>query len=306
MITRLVGLFVAFISLPVFAQERPAAPIDKPYTVSVDVDLVQFNVSVLDKKGHVVSGLDQQNFRIYEDGHPQDIRVFHPEDAPATVGVVIDNSGSMVTKRAEVIKAATDFLRSSNPRDEVFIVTFNENVSMGLPPNVPFSNDFSQLHDALSRIRADGRTALYDAIAVALQHLDRGTMPKKAVVVLSDGGDNASHCGLKDVLRMSEKSSASIYTIGIYDESDHDRNPKVLRQLAKLTGGEAYIPRKVTQLDNVWRRIAGGIRNQYTIGYVSTNPARDGKFRNVKVSVTDKNGKHLEVRTRTGYLAATQ
>src|SRR5579884_441000 len=288
-------------AIPTVAQQ-PTKP-EKPYTVSVDVDLVIFNVTVLDKKGRLVGGLPQKNFQILEDGVPQEIRLFNPEDIPATVGLLIDNSGSMGPKIPEVIEAAGEFLHESNPQDEVFIVNFSDHVSMGLPYGVPFTSSLSELETALHTIHASGRTALYDAVAFGLKHLQEGTLQKKALVLLSDGGDNASHVGLRDVIAMSERSSATIYTIGIYDVNDPDRNPKVLKQLAKLSGGETYIPHGTYELRDIWRHIAGGIRSQYTIGYVSTNAARDGKFRNVKVSAVDNRRKALQVRTRPGYLA---
>ena len=301
----IVGLLILVLPAATFAQTKPAKP-DEPYTLSVNVDLVLFNVTVLDKGGHLVPGLEQNNFRIYEDGKPQEIRLFNPEDIPASVGLVIDNSGSMASKIPDVIAAATAFLRESNPLDELFIVNFADRVSFGLPEGMPFTNDSSQVERALSSIHATGRTALYDGVAAALSHLRQGSRQKKALVVLSDGGDNASHIGLKDVIGSAEQSSATIYTIGIYDENDRDRNPKILRQLAKLSGGESYIPRGTNQLAAIWRRIAGGIRSQYTVGYVSTNPARDGTFRNVKIDVMDRRGKPLQVRTRKGYLAPRQ
>ncbi len=212
----------------------------------------------------------------------------------------------MAPKISEVIDAARAFVGDSNPLDELFVVNFNDRVSMGLPAGMPFTSSPSQLETALYTIRATGRTALYDAVAVGLKHLERGTLQKKALVVLSDGGDNASHIGLKDLIPMAERSSATIYTIGIYDDSDPDRNPKILRQLSKLSGGETYLPRNVYALGEVWRSIAGGIRSQYTIGYVSTNGARDGSFRNVKVNASDKRGKPLVTRTRAGYLAPSK
>ena len=276
---------------------------DKPYTVSVDVDLVLFNVTVLDKKGHLVPGLDQQSFRIYEDGKPQEIRVFHPEDIPATVGILIDSSGSMGPKIRDVVDAANAFVQDSNPKDELFIVGFNDRVYVGLPPGVQFTDSRTELERALQTVRASGRTALYDAVAFSLRHLQRGTLDKKALVLLSDGGDNASHIGLRDVIPMAEQSTATIYTIGFYDEYDRDRNPKVLHQLAKLTGGESYVPHSTYEMSEIWGKIASGIRSQYTIGWVSTNPARDGTFRNVKMNVVDKKGKPLVVKTRSGYRA---
>jgi VWFA-related protein len=279
---------------------------NQPYTLSVDVDLVLFNVTVLDDKDRPVSGLTQTSFQIYEDGKRQDIKFFRPEDIPATIGLVIDNSGSMVNKRSEVVKAAIEFVQSSNAKDELFIVNFNERPFMGLPDSVPFTNDFTQLRAALERIYADGRTALYDGIATALEHLEKGAHQRKALVVLSDGGDNASRRSLEEVHAMAEQSSATIYTIGIYDPWEREKNPGVLRQLSRLTGAESYALRDVRDLDKIWQRIANGIRSQYTIGYNSTNPGRDGTFRSVKISALRKDGKPLKVRTRPGYVASKQ
>jgi Ca-activated chloride channel family protein len=294
---------VIFAILVCLAINTPAQ--QQPYTLSVDIDLVLLNVRVQDKDGRVVSGLTQDSFRIYEDGKPQDIKFFMAEDAPATVGLVIDNSGSMLNKRSEVVEAATAFVERSNPKDEMFIVNFSDRASMGLPGSIPFTNDFEMLKRTLLQIRADGRTAMYDGIAAGLRHLEKGSYQKKALIVLSDGGDNASQARLDDVLKLAQQSSATLYTIGVYDPYDHETNPKVIRNLAKLTGGESFVPNNVKQLGKIWERIAGGIRSQYTLGYVSTNALRDGKFRQVKVSALNPAGKPLQVRTRTGYVAGS-
>ncbi len=288
-----------------FLAQRPAPTVSPgDFTLSVNVDLVLFNVSVTDKKGRVAPGLSRGNFTVTEDGTPQEIRQFYAEDTPATVGLVIDNSGSMVSKRSDVIEAAFEFVGGSNPQDELFLVNFNDHVSMGLPETTPFANNSPAIRDALFQIKAIGKTALYDGIAQALRHLEKGSLQKKALVVLSDGGDNASHRTLKDVLHMAEESRATVYTIGFFDSYQTDSHPKVLRQLAKLTGAESYVVHNVEGLEKIWQRIAGGIRSQYTLGYISTNPNRDGSFRNVKISAVDKEGKPLQIRARTGYLAA--
>jgi VWFA-related protein len=293
---------ILIVCLSAFGQ-KPAPKPEDPYVLSVDVDLVLLNVTVADKKGRAVRGLTEKNFKILEDGKAQDIREFHPEDIPATVGIVIDNSGSMLNKRQSVIDAASVFAAESNPEDELFIVNFNDSASLGLPSGMPFTSTYRQVRDALMMVTADGRTALYDGISMALHHLEQGSRARKALIVLSDGADNASNRSLEDVLQLAAKSSATIYTIGIYDLYNTDRNPKVLRQLAKVSGGEAYILRNPEELKEIWQRVAGGIRTQYTIGYVSTNPVHDGSFRDVKVSVVDKDGKPLQVRTRKGYVA---
>jgi Ca-activated chloride channel family protein len=204
-----------------------------------------------------------------------------------------------------VIDAALAFVESSNPQDEMFIVNFNERVFKGLPAGMSFSSDVSTLRSALENTRAEGKTALYDGVSSALKDLKVGTHQRKALVVLSDGGDNASGASESDVLKLAEESNATIYTIAIDDPDDKDQNPKVLEDLSKLTAGESYRVKSLNELDGIWRKIAGGIRDQYTIGYMSKNRAHDGTFRNVKVIATGKDGKTLQVRARKGYVAAS-
>ena len=273
------------------------------YTLSVDVDLVVFNVTVLDNDGRPVSGLTEKDFHIYEDGREEKIKIFQPEDTPASVGLVIDNSGSMTNKRNDVVNAAREFVNASHPEDEMFIVDFNRKAWLGLPPSLVFTTDRSQLRATLSETRAEGTTALYDALKLAIEHLKDGSRQRKALVLLSDGGDNASESKLDDVLKMAQQSSATIYCIGIYDLYQKDRNPGVLKKIAKVTGGEAYFPTTLTGLHAIWPQIAGAIRGQYTLGYVSTNASRDGGYRKVKITATAKR-KLLDVRTRPGYEAA--
>jgi Ca-activated chloride channel homolog len=297
-------VFVLLIALPqlTFAQKVPDSGAHD-FKLLVDVDLVIFNVTVTDSKGRSVKGLSKDDFRVIEAGQEENIQFVRPEDIPATVGLVIDNSGSMRRKRSEVVDAALAFAESSNSQDEIFILNFNERVSMGLPGGLPFTSDLNQLRAALANTRAEGKTALYDAVAAALKHLEAGTHQRKALVVLSDGGDNASGQTENNILALAEQSNATIYTIDIDDPDDKDQNPQVLQELAKLTGGEAYRPKTLDDLPDVWRKIAGGIRSQYTIGYISKNRAHDGAFRSVKVAATGKDGKPLRVRARKGYIA---
>jgi len=285
-----------------FAQNPPDSK-PRDFKLSVDVDLVIFNVTVTDARGRSVQGLARDDFRIVEAGQEQTIQFVRPEDIPATVGLVIDNSGSMRRKRSDVIDASLAFAQSSNPQDEIFIVNFNERITMGLPEGQPFTSDIDQLRAALLHTRAEGKTALYDAVAAALKHLEAGTHQRRALVILSDGGDNASGQTESGVLALAGQSNAAIYTIDIDDPDDADQNPKVLQDLAKLTAGEAYRAKTLDELPGIWRKIAGGIRNQYTIGYVSKNRAHDGTFRSVKVVATGKDGKRLQVRARKGYIA---
>jgi VWFA-related protein len=207
----------------------------------------------------------------------------------------------MLNRLLDVSEAALDFVNASNPEDEVFVVNFNENVYFGLPQSMPFTNNVDRLRAALTTAPA-GRTALYDALAAGIEHLNLGTRDRKALVVLSDGGDNASRHKLDDVLQIAQRSSATIYIIGFYDETNADRNPSVLRKIAELSGGRAYFPDSTDDLNKMWRDIAGGIRSQYTIGYTSSNPSRNGAFRKVNI-VASRNGRNLRVITRKGFVA---
>jgi Ca-activated chloride channel homolog len=272
------------------------------FTISVDVDVALFNLTVLDNRDKTVTGLTADNFRIFEDGRPQTVKIFQPEDSPATVGIVIDNSGSMMNKRADTVTAALAFVGASHPDDEIFVVDFNDEAWLALPDSVPFSGDPTQLRAALLKTGADGKTALYDGLQLALNHLKKGTLQRKALVLLSDGGDNASTAKLDDVLQLAEQSSATIYCIGIYDPYEKDRNPGVLKRLAKVTGGEVFFPQHASELREIWHKIAGSIRGQYTIGYVSDSATRDNSYRKVTITAVDSRGKQLEVRTRSGYI----
>jgi VWFA-related protein len=276
---------------------------EKQYTIAIDVDLVVFNVSVTDSRGRRVSGLKAADFRVVEENRLQTVTIFNAEDSPASIGLIIDNSGSMQSKLADVINAALAFTGASNAEDELFVINFNENVYVSLPPSMPFTSSPYQIRAALLGTAPAGMTALYDALAVGIEHVKTGTRDRKAIVVLSDGGDNASRHRLDDVIEIARRSSAAIYAIGIYDETDQDRSPGVLRRIAQLSGGRAYFPDSPGDLNRVWRDIAGEIRNQYTIGYRSSNSDRDGKYRKVKITAS-RNGRSLRVMTRDGYFAS--
>ena len=275
------------------------------FTISVDVDLAVFNITVLGDDGRPVTGLSGDNFRVYEDGREEKIKLFQPEDTPATVGLLIDNSGSMRNKQNDVVAAANAFVEASHPDDEMFIVNFNHLPWFALRPGLAFTSDRAEIRTALNHTRMEGTTALYDAVELALKHLKEGGRQRKALVILSDGGDNASHIKLNDALRMAEQSSATIYCIGIYDPNQKDRNPTVLKRIAKVTGGQSYFPSTLEDLRTVWPRIAGAIRGQYTIGYISSNQAHDGSFRKVKIVAKNKRGKILDVRARPGYISGS-
>jgi VWFA-related protein len=265
---------------------------------------VVLHATVQNHKGILVSGLGKDNFQVYEDGVLQQIDYFSHEDIPVTVGLVVDNSGSMGSKRSDVIAAALAFARSSNPQDQMFVVNFNEHVSFGLPDNTPFTDQVVELEVALSRIKADGETALYDGVAVALEHLKKGNRDKKVLIVVSDGGDNASKHNLGQVMAMAGQSDAIIYTLGLFDEDDPDKNPGVLKQLAKATGGEAFLPESLKEVVPICEQIAHDIRNQYTLAYAPANRKQDGAYRAIAVKAGSPGRGRLFVRTRAGYYAS--
>jgi VWFA-related protein len=275
----------------------------QPYRISVDVHLVLLNATVRDAKGRFASDLQEQDFEVYEDGVLQSIRLFRHEDIPVTVGLVVDHSGSMQPKLGDVIAAARTFVLSSSPEDEMFVVNFNEHVTLGLPDWLPFTNRSEDLTAAVANAPAKGMTALYDAVFVARKRLQAGAREKKVLVVISDGGDNASVHTLAEVLRMAGQSTILVYTVGIFDEVDEDRNPVVLRRLAAATGGEAFFPTKTTEAVAICGRIARDIRNQYTIGYVSSAAPQPGVYRAIRVVAKQAQYSKLSVRTRDGYIA---
>jgi Ca-activated chloride channel family protein len=277
------------------------APDQDAFRISVDVDLVVLHATVRDHAGHTVTELQRDDFTVFEDGKPQPIRLFRHENTPVTVGLVIDHSGSMGEKLADVTAAAQAFVRSSNSDDRMFVVNFNETVSLGLPSGMRFSDSAEELGKAIWGQPAIGATALYDAIVAALNRLQESTHDKKVLIVISDGGDTASKSSLDRVLKLTEQTNAMIYTIGIFEPDDLDKNPGVLRRLAKESGGEAFFPSQLSETVEICERFARDIRDQYTIGYSSTNAKRDGVYHKVRLAAREKNDGKLFVRTRAGY-----
>jgi Ca-activated chloride channel homolog len=300
------ALLIALMALPGEARPQVSLPNQvpgEPYKISVNVDMVILHASVRNRRGNLVSGLREEDFQVFEDGAPQPIQYFSHEDIPVTVGLVVDNSGSMRPKRQEVIASALAFVRSSNPQDQMFAVSFNEKVTFGLPADMPFTDQEDQLAVALSRIASEGLTALYDAVTAALEHLTKGNRDKKVLIVISDGGDNASQNKLHGVTAIATKSDAIIYTIGVFDENDPDRNTRALQQLSKATGGESFLPKSLKEVVPICERIARDIRTQYTIIYVPANTKQDGAYRAIQVKARAPRQDELLVRTRAGYYA---
>jgi len=271
------------------------------YTIRTTSRLVLLDVSVKGPQGGFVSGLTQDDFRVYENGKPQQITQFANADIPVTVGILVDESGSMRPKRAEVIAAALEFIKASNPQDEVFVINFNEKAKHGLPDTVLFSDNIDQLRAALWQGVPEGRTALYDAIEMALHQSDMGRRDKKTLLVISDGGDNISVHKFPDVMHDVLQSIVTIYTVGIFDEDDPERNPGVLKQLAQVSGGSVYFPKTLDEVVPICRQIAKDVRTRYTIGYIPD--ASNGKpERQIKVVASSPDSQKLNVRTRTRYL----
>jgi Ca-activated chloride channel homolog len=287
--------------------EQGQAPEGKSGDVFVfrkEVDEVTLHATVVDEKNRLVTTLDRGDFTVYEDNQPQKITSFRREDIPVAMGIVIDNSGSMRDKRAAVNAAAINFVRSSNPQDKVFIVNFNEEYFL----DQDYTASIPKLKDALERIEARGGTALYDAVVASSDHLKKsGTLEKKVLLVVTDGEDNASRESLEQAIRrLQEENGPTVYTIGLLGEEHSKRARRALREMAEETGGVAFFPQGVSEVDAITQQIAHDIRNQYTIGYKPSKPQSFGGFRTVKVDADAKGYKKLQVRTRSGYYAGQQ
>ena len=298
----LVGILVALGA----ALASGAAPqeTDRRPTISVETNLVMLPVTVVDRHGGFVPGLSREHFSVFDNGGRQPIEFFTREDLPATIGLVIDRSSSMRGRREEVTAAATAFAAVSHPLDELFIVNFNEVVWRGLPPAVSFAEDVEQLHAALARAPARGMTALYDAVDRALDHLRLGTRDRKALIVVSDGGDNASSQTLGGAMQNARRTGAVIYSVMLIDPDDHDARPDVLKKLARETGGDAFVPKRPQDMMNAFTQIAREIRSGYTIGFSPPESADTG-FRTVRVVADAGDHRQLVVRTRAGYYAGS-
>jgi len=262
--------------------------------------VVALPVRVTDGKGHVVSGLTADNFRIVQDGKPQPVTMFHHGDTPVTLGLVIDASASMRPKQSALIAAAASFARSGRPDDEMFVVTFNDHVTFTLPPGSAFTTDPAQLEAALKVTQPEGRTKLYDAIVASLQHARKGKWDRTAIVIVSDGGDNASYYKYSDVRAMAEQSQTVIYALGLVDDRGEEEDPNILKRLCRDTGGLCYFPPPNANLEDVLAQIGRDLREQYIVGF-SPDPGQAPGNHDVQVTARGPSGESLKVRTRPGY-----
>jgi len=275
------------------------------YVLRKDVNEVMIHASVIDDKQRLVTNLDRNAFSVFEDGKPQSIISFHHVDIPVAMGIVIDNSGSMREKRNKVNQAALNLVRSSNPSDEVFIVNFNDEQYL----DQDFTHDLLKLKEALEKIDARGGTALYDAVVASADHLKQNArLEKKVIFVVTDGEDNASSQTLEmAVKQLQQDGGPSVYALGILGDEEHPKRArKALQILAERTGGIAFFPKSLDEVDEISRTIANDIRNQYAIGYKPTNPKKAGDFRQIRVEAKAKGHNKLVVRTKSGYYAGMQ
>ncbi|HXJ04037.1 MAG TPA: VWA domain-containing protein [Candidatus Acidoferrum sp.] len=274
-------------------------------TIKVDVGLVVLHTTVLDDRGKFADGLKAENFRVFEDKVEQKLSTFKREDVPVSMGLVIDNSGSMRDKRPRVNEAAITLVEASNKQDEAFVVNFNDDFYLDLDKD--FTSSIPELKEALERIDSRGSTALFDAIIGSLDHLKKASKDKRVLLVVTDGEDNSSHNSLEKTLREIQKTNTVIYTIGLLgDEKRKEKNNamRALKHIAEASGGLAFFPESVDDVHSICEQVAHDIRNQYTLAYYPSNTNKDGTFRAVSVQVIPPHGRgKLVARTRNGYYA---
>lgn len=279
-------------------------PQDRP-TFKASSELVVLHVSVRDRGGRDITGLTRDAFTVIDDGKPQALEMFSADEVPASVGLLIDNSNSMQPSRERVIASSVAFAKNSHPQDEIFALTFNEQVRHAWGPRVIAEMDPGAFAVAMNdAITARGMTALYDGIAAGLSRLEHAKHTRQVLIVLSDGGDNASKVTRDEVMTRLHESDATVYSVAIIDPLVRDgSDPKLMRRLAKSTGGEFYAPRKIDDIAGAFESIAKDIRNAYTLAYTPTRTtdAAQGRRRLVRVYVRSKDGRALTVRTRDGY-----
>ena len=272
------------------------------------VNLVVLHTTVLDDRQRFADGLKAENFRVFEDKVEQKLAVFKREDVPVSMGLVIDNSGSMRDKRPRVNEAAITLVHASNPQDEAFVVNFNDDFYLDLDKD--FTSSIPELKEALERIDARGSTALYDAIIGSLDHFKKASRDKHVLLIVTDGEDNSSHYSLEKTIHEIQKTDTVIYTIGLLSQESKKgakKAKRALEDIAKASGGVAYFPENVEDVHNICEQVAHDIRNQYTLAYYPTNARRDGTFRAVNVEVIPPRGRgKLVARTRNGYYAPSE
>jgi len=288
-----------------FSLASLAARQDQPIFKAAS-ELVVLHVSVRDRGGRYIAGLDRDAFTVIDDGKPQTLAMFSADNVPASVGLLIDNSNSMRPNRERVIMSAVEFVKHSHSQDEIFVLTFNEEVRRGWGPSITGETDPGRFASAMSSaIVARGMTAIYDAILAGLKGVAGGRHSRQVLIAVSDGDDNASTASRDEVLAQVQQSDATLYTIALIDPLTREGNPRLLSRLARATGGESYRPRRADDISDAFDEIARDIRSAYTLAYAPTTAtagkSEDQRRRTVRVYVRSKDGGALRVRTRDGY-----
>lgn len=298
---------------PALASRAPQENQDsqKGFKIGVSVDLVVMHTSVFDKNGQFVSGLKKESFKVYEDGIEQKMVSFSQEDVPVSMGILLDLSGSMRNKFEQTNKAALAFIRASNPQDQVFLVGFNDEVEL----LQDYTSDIDEITDSLDNTIVSGGTALYDAIYVGVEKAQKGVMPKRAVVVITDGEDRDSYYKLDELIAKVQESDVQVFCIGFltpgpdkglfgrFTKSATDKAKEAVQRISDETGGKAFFPQSISEMGTIVAEIANELRNQYSMGYVSSNTRRDGSFRRVKIELDAPKPVNFHVRYRRGYFA---
>jgi len=280
---------------------EPAADQSEVFVFKTQVQEVILHATVVDEQRRLVTSLDRPAFKAFENGVPQATTSFHRDDVPVAMGIVVDNSGSMREKRDKVNQAVLNLIRASGPRDETFVVNFGHDSYL----DQDFTSDIDLLQKALQKVSARGSTALYDAIVAAEIHLRNNTrVERKVLLVITDGRDNASQETLQGAtLRLQRENGPTLYAIGLLGDELQPSDTGALQSLAKVTGGVAFFPKRLDEVDEIARTVAHDVHSQYTIGYKPTNRSKDGGYRAIEVRAQASGYHKLTVRTRSGYYA---
>ncbi len=287
-------LIVLMIAGVLYAQDDSGA-----FSLNVNSDLMELHVSVVDEKERTVSGLNQENFQVTENGVRQKISFFKHEDIPVSLGLVLDNSRSIEPRKARLDAAALSFVHQSNPEDETFVVHFDFDARL----DRDFTSKLPELEQSLTASKPFGQTAIYDALLLALDHMKNAKQQKKVLLLVTDGLDNVSKATLNQLLDTIKRSRVAIIVVGLLSAAEGEKAEQSLSRIAEASGGRAYFPEDVDQARVYMEKTARDLRTQYTIGYVPTDPVHDGSWRSVRVNVTPPPGSttHLEVDYRHGY-----